>query len=268
MKREFAERYGPWALVTGASSGIGEAFAHAVASRGLSPLLVARREAELLRVANDVEAKTGVKARILPADLSSHASVAEIARVSAELDVGLIVSNAGYNPPGDFSVRSPAELSAVLNINCRAPMLLAEAFVPRLRKRGRGGFLITGSIEGFFGVPHSTVYSASKNFVQAFGEGLWGELRPEGLDVLVLAPGATDTPLIRSRNMQDLPGIMTAPAVAEYGLDHLEDGPTAIPGEGNQQMVSSFSEMSRSDAVATMGQAMAAASAEAGESDA
>ena len=268
MKREFAERYGPWALVTGASSGIGEAFAHAVASRGLSPLLVARREAELLRVASDVEAKTGVKARILPADLSSFASVAEIARASAELDVGLIVSNAGYNPPGDFSVRSPVELSAVLNINCRAPMLLAEAFVPRLRRRGRGGFLITGSIEGFFGVPHSTVYAASKNFVQAFGEGLWGELRPEGLDVLVLAPGATDTPLIRSRNMQDLPGIMTAPAVAEYGLDHLEDGPTAIPGEGNQQMVSSFSEMSRSDAVATMGQAMAAASAQAGESDA
>ena len=132
------------------------------------------------------------------------------------------------------------------------------ARVPRLRARGRGGFLITGSIEGFFGIPHSAVYAASKNFVQAFGEGLWEELEPEGVDVLVLAPGATDTPLIRSRNMQDLPGIMTAEAVAEFGLDHLGRGPTAIPGASNQQMVATFAGMTRSEAVTVMGQGMAA----------
>jgi len=265
MSAEFRETYGPWAIVTGASSGIGEAFAHAVAKRGLQPLLVARRGDELARVAGEVKAATGVDCEILAADLVSPEFIGAIERACEGRDIGLVVSNAGYNPPGDFEMRSREELCAVLEINCKAPVLLAEAFVRRLRERGRGGFLITGSIEGFHGIPHSTVYAASKNFVQAFGEGLWGELAPEGIDVVVLAPGATDTPLIRSRGMQDLPGIMTSESVAEFGLDHLAQGPTAIPGESNQQMVATFSGMPRKDAVQAMGQAMAAASAQAGE---
>lgn len=265
MTTDFKQTYGPWAIVTGASSGIGESFAHAVARRGLRPLLVARRIDELARVAREIEEATGVEGRVLAIDLTSPDFAEAIAETCRDIEIGLVVSNAGFNPPGDFELRSRDELCAVLDTNCRAPMLLAEAFVPRLRTRGRGGFLITGSIEGFFGIPHSTVYAASKNFVQAFGEGLWGELQPDGVDVLVLAPGATDTPLIRSRNMQDLPGIMTAEAVAEYGLDHLAKGPTAIPGEGNRQMVATFADMSRSDAVAAMGQAMAAASTHANE---
>jgi short-subunit dehydrogenase len=263
MSADFEQTYGPWAIVTGASSGIGEAFAHAVARRGLQPMLVARRRSELARVARDVEAMTGIEPATLVADLASLDFVDRVCEACESRDVGLVVSNAGYNPPGDFEERSREELCAVLDINCRAPLLLAEAFVPRLRARGRGGFLITGSVEGFHGVPHSSVYAASKNFVQAFGEGLWGELAGEGIDVLVLAPGATDTPLIRSRNMQDLPGIMTAESVAEFGLDHLGQGPTAIPGETNQQMVATFAAMPRSEAVAAMGQAMAAASAQA-----
>lgn len=260
MTTGFEERYGPCALVTGASSGIGEAFAHAVARRGLQPLLVARREDELLRVADEIETAMGIESRIIVADLAASDAIERIERGSRDLDVGLVVSNAGYNPAGDFDQRSRAELAAILDINCRAPLLLAEAFVPRLRRRGGGGFLLTGSIEGFFGIPHSAAYAASKNFVQAFGEGLWGELLPEGIDVLVLAPGATDTPLIRARNMQDLPGIMTAEAVAEFGLDHLAAGPTAIPGEGNRQMVETFAGMPREEAVKAMGEAMAAAS--------
>ena len=264
MNRHFKDVYGPWAIVTGASSGIGESFAHAVARRGLSPLLVARRVDELARVAREVKVATGIECGIVEADLASADFVEAVTTACVSLEVGLVVSNAGYNPPGDFEERSAEELCAVLDTNCRAPMLLAEAFLPALRKRGQGGFLITGSIEGFFGVPHSTVYAASKNFVQAFGEGLWGELQPEGLDVLVLAPGATDTPLIRSRNMQDLPGIMTSEEVAEFGLDHLGHGPTAIPGEGNRKMVSTFASMARRDAVAAMGNAMAAARDQAG----
>jgi short-subunit dehydrogenase len=264
MSIDFKDIYGPWAIVTGASSGIGESFSHAVARRGLRPLLVARRSDELARVAREVEVATGIRCEIVEADLASPDFIQTVTKACQSLDVGLVLSNAGYNPPGDFEERSAEELCAVLDTNCRAPVLLAEAFVPALRKRGRGGFLITGSIEGFFGVPHSAVYAASKNFVQAFGEGLWGELQPEGLDVLVLAPGATDTPLIRSRNMQDLPGIMTSEAVAEFGLDHLGQGPTAIPGKGNREMVSTFAGMARSDAVVAMGNAMAAARDQAG----
>lgn len=254
----FRNNYGPWAIITGASSGIGEAFAHAVAKRGVKPMLVARRKTELERVANNIEMATGIQPTILATDISSATFVDDLIAACSGLDVGLIVSNAGYNPAGDFEQLDRSQLSAILDINCRAPVLLAEAFLPRLRARGRGGFLITGSVEGFFGIPHSTAYSSSKNFAQALGEGLWGEVAGQGIDVLVLAPGATDTPLLRSRNLQDLPGVMTAEAVAEFGLNHLPHGPSAIPGELNQQMMASFMTMSRKEAGAIMGEAIVA----------
>lgn len=258
----FSDRYGPWAIVTGASSGIGEAFAHALAERGVRSLLVARRAAKLDRVAHEVVAATGIECRTLPVDLAAPAFIDSVLEACRGLDVGLVISNAGYNPTGGFEERSREELCRILDVNCRAPLLLAHAFGPRLLERGRGGFLITGSIEGFFGVPHSVAYSASKNYVQALGEGLWGECLEQGIDVLVLAPGATDTEILRERNMSDLPGIMQPHEVAEYGLDHLGDGPTAIPGESNRQIVAAFEAMPRDQAVTAMGKGMKAATQE------
>ncbi|MGH6961260.1 MAG: SDR family NAD(P)-dependent oxidoreductase, partial [Dongiaceae bacterium] len=104
-----------------------------------------------------------------------------------------------------------------------------------LKARGRGGLLLVGSAEGFFGTPFSACYSASKAFVLSFGEALWGEFRQSGVDVLVLAPGATETPLLASRKLQGR-GIraMSAPSVAEIGLDHLGKGPSVVPGAGNR----------------------------------
>ena len=115
---------------------------------------------------------------------------------------------------------------------------------------------MTGSVEGFFGVPYSSAYSASKNYVLAFGEALWGEYAETDVDGLVLAPSATDTEIIRARNMQDLPGIMQPDEGAEYGLDQLRHGPVAVPGAANQDMADNFARMPRTNAVVAMGQAM------------
>lgn len=256
MSDDFSERYGPWSIVTGASSGIGEAFAHSIAKRGIRSLLVARRGDELARVAGDIQQATGTECATHVADLADPSFIDALQERTRDLDVGLVVSNAGYNPVGSFEERTPDELCRILDVNCKAPLLLAHAFRPRLKARGRGGFLMTGSFEGFFGVPHSSAYSASKNYVLAFGEALWGEHAETDVDVLVLAPSRTDTAIVRARNMQNMPGIMQPLEVAEYGLDQLRHGPVVIPGAANRKIAATFAGMPRTDAVVAMGRAM------------
>jgi len=258
MQSGFAERYGPWALVTGASSGIGEAFAHALAARGVRSLLLARRLDELQRVAAEVREASGVECECLAADLSEPNFIDGVQERCAERDLGLVVSNAGYNPGGSFHERSREELLRILDVNDRAPLLLADAFAPKLLERGRGGLLFTGSVEGFLGHPHSATYSASKAFLQSFGEALWGELKPQGVDVFVLAPGPTDTPLLRSRSSGSLPGTLSARAVADFGLDRLGHGPGGIPGQLYRWSTWLLTSLPRRFAVRLMGGAMGA----------
>jgi short-subunit dehydrogenase len=230
---DFRQRYGEWAIVTGASSGIGEAFAHSLAARGVRPLLVARREAELRRVAEDVRARHGVAADWIAVDLADAAFIDALTQACADRDVGLVVSNAAFNPAGAFLDHSRETLLRILDVNDRASLLLANAFLPRLVQRGRGGFLLVGSIEGFWGMPYSAAYSASKAFVLSLGEALWGEFRDKNVDVLTLVPGATDTPLLASRGIEGVKG-MPPQAVAEIGLDHLGRGPYVVPGGVNR----------------------------------
>jgi hypothetical protein len=253
----FAERYGPWAIVTGASSGIGEAIAVALARRGVWPLLVARRADELERVACEIRSHGG-SAESLALDLSRPESTAAVLARSADRDVGLVVCNAGINPEGEFEELSLATHEHILDLNVRAPVLLARTFLPRLARRGRGGFLITGSIEGFAGFPHSATYSASKGFVRAFAEALWGEYRTQGVDVLGLAPSATDTPLLRRNGFEpsELPGVWTAAAVAEYALDHLRSGPVAVPGWTNRIFALALRHTPRKLLLPVLGKAM------------
>lgn len=255
--RGFADRYGEWAIVTGASSGIGEAFAHAVAARGIRPLLVARREDELRRVAADVLGQTGMPCECLALDLADPGFADRLRDACAGRDVGLIVANAGFNPPGAFLGTPRETLMRMFDVNARANLLLAEAFLPGLKARGRGGLLLVGSVEGFFGFPYSACYSATKAFVLSFGEALWGEMRPAGVDVLVLAPGATDTPLLASRDLGSAKvGMMAPAAVANIGLDHLGCGPCVVPGALNRWMFRFLRRLPRRWSVPLVGAAM------------
>ncbi len=223
----FADRYGPWAVVTGASSGLGEGFAHALAARGVRPLLVARREDELTRVAADVEREHGVACEVLAADLADPGAVDAIVAVTVGKDVGLVVGNAAFNPAGAFVDNDRAAFERVLDVNVRANLALAAEFVPRLRTRGRGGLLFVASVEAYFGAPYSTVYAASKAFVLSMSEGLWGELKGSGVDVLALVPGPLDTPLFQSREVKA--PAMSPRKAAELGLKHLGRGPSYVP---------------------------------------
>lgn len=232
MAGAFQQKYGEWAIVTGASSGIGEAFAHALAERGLRPLLVARRADELARVAADVQARHGVACEVLSLDLADPAFIDQLLAACEGRDVGLVVANAGYNPAGDFLSMPRDMLTRILDVNDKANMLLAHAFLPRLKARGGGGFLLVASTEAYIPTPFSSAYSASKAFVLHFGQALWGEFLDTGVDITVLCPGATDTPLLATRDMGGHQIAAMAPLdVANCGLDYLGQGPSIVPGD-------------------------------------
>jgi short-subunit dehydrogenase len=186
------DRYGEWALVTGASAGIGASFARALAREGVSVVLSARREDRLRDLAAEL-ARSGVSTRVVPLDLASPGKVSELAAAVSDLDLGIVVNNAGVGYAGRFEPQDPARLREMLELNCAAPMLLTHALLPRLRARGRGAVVFTGSQAARQPLPLHAVYAATKAFDGFLGEALWAELRGSGIDVLVVEPGSTET---------------------------------------------------------------------------
>ena len=169
----------------------------------------------------------GIKVRGLEVDLAKPDAPADVLAATASLDIGLVVSNAGFSMKGDHAANDPAQMGEMLMVNCHAPMRLTHGFIPRLRSRGKGGIILTGSIEGLIGCPYSTAYSATKALVKALGEGLWAELQPDGIDVLTLCPGATQTEgLARSGvDPTKMPNIMQAEDVVRLTLDNYPQWP-------------------------------------------
>lgn len=267
MTDEFKRRFGPWALVSGASSGIGEHFARQLAERGLNLVITARRSELLDRLAGELRDRNGVQVEVVAADLGRTDFLAAIVRACADKDVGLVVSNAGFGLKGALHRAEAAQLEAMLHVNCLAPTMLAHAFAPRLLARGRGGLLFTGSIEGFVAFPWSTAYSATKAYVTFLGEGLSEELKRGGVDVLVLAPGSTDTaaPILQGFDRSQLVGLMTPADVARQGLDRLGRVPVFIPGWINRLMVGFLTLVPRRVGVRLAGMAMKTALERAGK---
>jgi short-subunit dehydrogenase len=236
---DFARRFGPWALITGASSGIGEHFARALAERKLDLVITARRASLLEALAAELRQAHGVRIEVVAADLSRQDFLAPLMKACADKDIGLLVSNAGFGLKGEHQLLDAAELTAMLNVNCHAPMLLAHALAPKMIARGRGGLLFTGSIEGFLGFPWSSAYAATKAFLMILGEGLWGELESRGVDVMVVSPGATDTdaPTLQGIDKQKLRGLMPPSLVVAQALAQLGNKTVFIPGWTNRLLV-------------------------------
>lgn len=183
------DRYGPWALVTGASDGIGAATAQRLAAEGFALLLAARREARLVAMAEHLAAAHRVPVETLAVDLGSEAGVAALLRASEVRDIGLLVAAAGFGTSGPFLAAPLAEELAMLDVNCRAVLALTHAFGNRFAGRGRGGIVLFSSLVAFQGVPHAANYAATKAFVQSLAEGIGPEFRARGVDVLAVAPG-------------------------------------------------------------------------------
>jgi uncharacterized protein len=189
QNNSFIMRYGQWAVVTGASSGIGQAMAKELAQAGLNLVLVARRENELARLAQELSREHGVQAHALACDLAETNSANRIIAETEHLEVGLLVAAAGFGTSGEFLQANLDEEMAMLDVNCRAVLVLTLHYARRFAKIGRGGIVLFGSLVGFQGTPHAAHYAATKAYVQTLGEALHCELAPKGVDVLVSAPG-------------------------------------------------------------------------------
>ncbi|ULP40627.1 SDR family NAD(P)-dependent oxidoreductase [Mycobacterium lentiflavum] len=185
----FARRYGPWALVTGASDGIGREFVTQLAARGLNVVLVARRAAMLEALSAELVAHQHVSCRVVPLDLAQPHSVDRLVAATSDLDIGLVVAAAGFGTSGrliDAPLTAEVEL---LTVNCAAVLEMTWHYGRRLAERGRGGIVLMSSLLGFAGVPQAANYAATKAYIQSLAEGLSREFAPMGVDVISSAPG-------------------------------------------------------------------------------
>ncbi len=220
------DRYGPWALVAGASEGIGAAFATALSDKGLDVVLVARRPEPLAALAGRLPGRTVT----VTADLSTVDGVEAVFAATAGLDVGLVVHNAAYSPIGGFTVLDPAETTRALDLNCRSLLLMARHYLPPMAARGRGGFVVMSSLAGQQGSPGIAAYAATKAFGAVLAEGLWGELRASGVDVLTCVAGAVSTPGLGRTMPKRAPGTVAPDEVVEAALAALGRRPRTVPG--------------------------------------
>jgi uncharacterized protein len=223
------ENYGPWAVVTGASDGIGQEFARVLAEEGVNLVLVARRENALRDLAVSLSARAGIDTLIFPSDLSERASIGKLLDQLGEKDIGLVVAAAGFGTSGCFATSEPRSELAMIDVNCRSVVELVRAFCPRLIQRGRGGIVLMSSLLAFQGVPRSTNYAATRAFVQTFAEGLAVELRPLGIDVVSCAPGPIASGFAARANMK-MSMSQRPEAVARETLKALGRRVTVRPG--------------------------------------
>jgi len=231
---EFRARYGPWAVVAGGSDGIGAAFGMALAGRGLDVVFVARSESKLAAQVERIGAACAAKIRPVVADLTAPDVGERLARATADLDVGLLVYNAGSGREmGGFLDRPLENWTRQVHLACGGPIQLAHHFGGRFRARGRGGIVLMSSMASLVGSAYIATYAAAKAFDTHLGEGLWQELGPAGIDVLSCLAGATDTETFRE-DTGGLPNAMSPADVAEGTLDFLGRGPIYVPGEGNR----------------------------------
>ncbi|MEV0354675.1 SDR family NAD(P)-dependent oxidoreductase [Nocardia sp. NPDC050697] len=260
---EFRHRYGRWAVIAGASEGIGARYARAMAERGLDLVLLARRRDALERLAAEIRAETGVEVRVLVADLAEPEAVPDIVAVTAGLEVGMLLYCAGADPEYAPLLAGPVEPTlALVQRNCVTPLRLCHHFAGAMAERGRGGIVVLTSVAGLYGAPNMVAYSATKAFDLVLAEALWAELRPRGVDVLALVLGTTDTPALRRalvrRGALDpsdpapLPGAATADEVVAEAIENLPNGPTWFVGDGLREFARRLGLRTRGKAVATL----------------
>ena len=219
------EKYGPWAVVAGGSEGVGSELAGMLARDGFNLVLLARKTGPLEETAERARG-VGVEVRTLALDLTAPDMLRRLTRTTDDIEVGLLIYNAGANHYGAPFVEGDLEsFQTVVTLNTTSRLALCHHFGGRMRERGRGGILLFGSFATYNGSPFISVYNASKAFSRIFAEGLWYELAPHGVDVVEFVIGAMRTPAMKARGMKFGPGTAEPEDIAREALAHIADGP-------------------------------------------
>ncbi|HEY9826040.1 MAG TPA: SDR family NAD(P)-dependent oxidoreductase [Stenomitos sp.] len=248
-------RYGPWAVVTGASSGIGKEIALCLAEARLNLVLVARSEDLLEQMATALSDRYGIQTRVVRLDLAAETGVEILTTVTQDLDVGLLVAAAGFGTSGLLVDAQLSQEIEMLNVNCRSLLALSWYFGQRFAKRGQGAMVLMSSIVGFQGTPFAAHYAATKAYVQTLAEALSLELAPLGVDVIASAPGPTNS------GFADRAGMKMAQAlhpreVARDTLHALGRKSTVLPGALSKLLGYSLVPLPRWARVRIMGNVM------------
>jgi len=230
------ERYGDWALVTGASSGIGYVFAQKLAASGFNLVIAARRIGLLNDLSRQLTRDHGVQVRCLQVDLSKEDCLKSMIEVCSDIQIGIVVNNAGSGVPNSFSQSDIGIEKGLIRLNCTSPAEITHHFLPGMLARRKGAILFVSSLMGFQGVPYMANYSATKGYLLNFGESLHHEFKDQGVDILVLAPGATETAgkYLHPVDYSKLPITwMSADEVVDTALKNIGKKVFVIPGVRN-----------------------------------
>ncbi len=244
QRKRLKEKYGGWALVTGASSGIGLEIARQLAQSGFSVIINARNEYRLEEIKEEFEKKYLTSIIVVAADCSEPTGIHKILNATQQRNIGLVALCAGYGTSGLFIESSlPAEIN-MLRVNCEGLLQLTHHFSQRFVIQGRGGIILMSSLVAFQGVPFSANYAATKAYVQTFGEALAIELKPYGVDVLCAAPGPVKSGFEKRANMQMsmalTPGDVGIPILKALGKKN-----TVLPGLLSKILVGSLRTLPR-----------------------
>ena len=200
-KQRLKTKYGPWAIVTGASSGIGRELAERLAESGLNLVINARSVGALETLRHDLQARYSINVVSVAADLAQPEGITTLIIATNGFDIGLFVASAGFGTSGEFYKSSLPEETTMIRVNCEALMQLTHHFSNRFRNQKRGGIILMSSLVAFQGVPYSANYAATKAYVQSLAEALAVELKPFGVDVLAAAPGPVTSGFGQRANM-------------------------------------------------------------------
>ncbi len=281
----FVEQYGPWAVIAGASTGIGLAFAHALAARKLNLVILARDGGALASLERELRARYGIDVEARAVDLASEQANTLAQTICDDFEVGLMVMVAAEHAMGEYTSRDRAEHQRVVDVNIRAALNWSHAALARMRMRQRGGVIFMSSMTSQLAGPYLSTHVASKAFLTSLAEALYEENRERGVHVLGVLPGATDTPRYRAMNKasQASAAGATAPEASGFGaglrakltgmatktssvmspamvvgeaLGALGHEPTLIPGRINRLQIAALRQMPRKALLALMAKVM------------
>jgi uncharacterized protein len=256
---DIAEKYGPWALVVGASDGVGALFAERLADEGVNVALVARRQRVLDEVAQGVRERTNAETKTFAIDLTDPDASQRIIEATDDLEIGMLVYCAGGDPNYQPFLANPVSAAEdLLQRNCLVLMRLCHHFAGQMVERSRGGIVNFTSGAALAGGRNMVAYGGTKAFDMVFTEGLWVELHDKGVDVLGLVLGMTDTPALRKlefergrlASIDEVPeGAVTAASVVDEAFANLGNGPTIATGDDVRMAFELFKSMSRNEVV-------------------